>query len=274
MNATERISCGSTLPSQPKSAPAGSSRSRLIPCKTIRVLWNVSPLKNLVWPSPTRPSFISILLAGKNSLLAVAVTASARLRSLQKALRPQISGSIAFPVIPACLRGLFLLLILQFVQSPASGAAEPIEPLLQSPQRIDPLIARIVSEISQERVGEILQKLESFETRNTLSDPGQTNRGIGLARQWIFDQFKSYSPRLQVHFDTHIIPKRGRVWIEVELRNVVAILPGKMPCATNRWIMVAGHYDSLNLKVPPELRAHPELAAELAAPGVCDDGSG
>ncbi len=141
-------------------------------------------------------------------------------------------------------------------------------------QRLDPLIQKIVSEVSQERIADILKKLESFETRNTLSDPSQANRGIGAARQWIFDQFKSYSPRLEVSFDTHIIPKRGRVWKEVELRNVVAILPGKMPQARERWILVGGHYDSLNLRVPQELRGDPAKAAELPAPGVTDDGSG
>ena len=139
-------------------------------------------------------------------------------------------------------------------------------------RRPDPLIAKIASDVSEERVESVLRKLESFETRNTLSDPSQTNRGIGAARQWILQEFKSYSPRLQVSFDTHTIPKGGRVWKEVELRNVVAILPGKV--ATNRWIMISGHYDTLNLKVPDAMKSHPEQAAELRAPGVCDDGSG
>src|SRR5204863_3641524 len=49
---------------------------------------------------------------------------------------------------------------------------------------------------------------------------------------------------------------------------------GKMPEAAHRWIMVAGHYDSLKIKVPEEMRGHPEKAAELPAPGVCDDASG
>src|SRR5882672_4360674 len=95
-------------------------------------------------------------------------------------------------------------------------------------QRVDPLIQKIISEISEERIAEIFHKLESFGTRNTLSDPSQTNRGIGVARQWIFDQFKSFGPRLQVSFDTHNISKGGRVWKDIELRNVVAMLPGKI----------------------------------------------
>jgi len=138
--------------------------------------------------------------------------------------------------------------------------------------RLDPKIQKIVSEISTDRIAEILKKLESFETRNTLSDSTQPNRGIGAARQWIFDQFKSYSPRLEVSFDTHTIPKAARIYKDIELRNVVAILPGKMQ--PDRWIMITGHYDSLNLRVPPELRRDPAKAAELPAPGVTDDGSG
>jgi hypothetical protein len=141
-------------------------------------------------------------------------------------------------------------------------------------QRLDPKIQKIVSEISADRIAEILKKLESFETRNTLSDPNQPNRGIGAARQWIFDQFKSYSSRLEVSFDTHTIPKAGRVWKDVELRNVVAILPGKMQQAADRWVMITGHYDTINLRVPPEMRSDPAKAAELPAPGVTDDGSG
>ena len=141
-------------------------------------------------------------------------------------------------------------------------------------QRLDPKIQKIVSEISVDRIAEILKKLESFETRNTFSDPNQPNRGIGAARQWIFDQLKSYSSRLQVSFDTHTIPKGARVWKEVELRNVVAVLPGKMQQAADRWIIISGHYDSLNLRVPPELRNDPAKAVELPAPGVTDDGSG
>lgn len=163
-----------------------------------------------------------------------------------------------------------MLLVLLF----ARGVVGQDETSPMPSQRLDPKIQKIVSEVSVERITEILKKLESFETRNTLSDPSQPNRGIGVARQWIFDQFKSYSPRLQVSFDTHMIPKDRRVYKDVELRNVVAVLPGNMPQAADRWIMITGHYDSLNLRVPAELRNDPAKAVELSAPGVTDDGSG
>lgn len=90
----------------------------------------------------------------------------------------------------------------------------------------DPKIARIVAAVSEERVAAIMKRFGEFETRNTLSDPNQRDRGVGAAREWIFGQFKSYSPRLQVSFDTHQIPKGRRVWKPVELRNGVAVLPG------------------------------------------------
>jgi peptidase M28-like protein len=155
-----------------------------------------------------------------------------------------------------------------------SLSARGVQEERQPSQRLDPNIQKIVSEVSADRIAEIEKKLESFETRNTLSDPTPPNRGIGAARQWIFDQFKSYSPRLQVSFDTHMIPKGGRVWKDIELRNVVAVLPGKMQQAAARWIMITGHYDSLNLRVPPEMRNDQAKAVEIIAPGVTDDGSG
>ena len=169
---------------------------------------------------------------------------------------------------------LFRTLLVCCLASVRMRAMAAAEASLQPVQRLDPTIQKIVADISEERIAAILRKLESFETRNTLSDPSQATRGIGVARQWIFDQFRSYSPRLEVSFDTHRIPKGGRVWKEVELRNVVAILPGKMSVASNRWIMVSGHYDSLNLKDAAVLRGQPEKAAELFAPGVSDDASG
>jgi hypothetical protein len=111
-----------------------------------------------------------------------------------------------------------------------------------SPQ-VDPRIAKLVASVSEERLQQLLQTLVSFGTRNTLSDATSPTRGIGAARQWIHDELKRTSPRLQVTFDTYQIPAKGRITRDVELRNVMAILPGKTP----RRIYVSGHYDSLNL---------------------------
>jgi hypothetical protein len=144
--------------------------------------------------------------------------------------------------------------------------------LSRPPQKPDPLVQKIVAEISGQRVAGIMRRLADFGTRNTVSDPSPTNRGIGAARQWIFDQFKSYSPRLQVSFDPYTLPKTNRIYKETELRNVLAILPGTAPDASNRWILISGHYDSINFADASGLPA--PQAAELPAPGVSDDASG
>jgi hypothetical protein len=107
---------------------------------------------------------------------------------------------------------------------------------------VDPRIQKLVGSISEARLKQLLEKLVSFKTRNTMSDPAAPD-GIGSARQWIFDELKRSSPKLQVSFDTHHIPARGRIATDTELRNVLAILPGRTP----RRIYVSGHYDSLNL---------------------------
>ena len=107
---------------------------------------------------------------------------------------------------------------------------------------LDPRVQKLVASVSEERLKTLLTKLASFKTRNTFSDEEGPD-GIGAARQWILDEFTRISPKLQVSFDPHVIPAGGRVPRQVELRNVMAILPGKSP----RRIYVSGHYDSLNL---------------------------
>jgi len=155
---------------------------------------------------------------------------------------------------------------------------------------LDARIVKLVASVSEERLGAILKKLESFETRNTLSSTSSTTRGIGAARQWIFDQMKSYSPRLQVSFDTYQLPPQGRITRQVELRNVMAILPGRSP----RRIYVSGHYDTVarpggqgaanangaapaaapDPDAPGARPADPSAPLDNLAPGVNDDGSG
>jgi len=158
----------------------------------------------------------------------------------------------------------------------------------------DPRIEKIVAAISQERMKALDTTLVGFGTRNTLSTATSTTRGVGAARQWILDELKKSSPRLQVSFDTYQIAAQGRITKPVELRNVMAVLPGKSP----RRIYVTGHYDSLNLggagQIASNSRApgansgvagglsgspndpltRPGLDYDIDAPGANDDGSG
>ena len=59
---------------------------------------------------------------------------------------------------------------------------------------LDPRIVNLVGSVSEERLSNILRKLQSFETRSSLSSTTSTTRGIGAAREWILEEMKSYSP--------------------------------------------------------------------------------
>ena len=128
----------------------------------------------------------------------------------------------------------------------------------------DARISKLVASVSERRMEQLLRTLVGFGTRNTLSDTSSASRGIGAARQWILDELTRTNPKLQVSFDTHQIPKGGRITRDVELRNIVAILPGRTP----RRIYVSGHYDTVNIARDG---TRPDNAD---APGADDDGSG
>ena len=139
---------------------------------------------------------------------------------------------------------------------------------------VNPTVQKIVDSVSQERITDILKKLEGFGTRGIFSEQDNPTRGIGAARHWIYDQFKSYSPRLQVSFDSYRVKKgKGRLIQDVDLHNVVAILPGKLN--PERQFILSGHYDSLALlrRNPDGSAAVPPADAGSAANGRANNGS-
>jgi hypothetical protein len=153
--------------------------------------------------------------------------------------------------------------------------------------RPDPAIQKMLGEISRDRIAATMQKLASFETRGNFSNPDQQNRGIGAARRWILEQFKSYNPRLEVSFDPYKVKKQGtRILRDVEVVNVVAVLPGTtMP---EKRIIVGAHYDSLDVvrkanaaettadgnETAVDDLIDFEKSIEAPAPGVTDNAAG
>src|SRR5271165_2601373 len=114
---------------------------------------------------------------------------------------------------------LFLCCVTGFSLSAALSA--------QTVARVDPKIQKLVKEISQDNIASTMKKLTSFETRGNFSDATRKDRGIGAARQWIYDQFRSYSPRLEVSLDPYRVKKQGtRILRDVEIVNIIAVLPG------------------------------------------------
>ena len=122
--------------------------------------------------------------------------------------------------------------------------AASAEPWSRSSPTSTLALRQLVGAVSDERLAAILKKLESFGTRNTLSSTDSPTRGIGAARQWILDEMKGYSPKLQVGFDTYRIARQGRITRDVEVRNVMAVLPGR----SARRVYVSGHYDTVAIE--------------------------
>lgn len=135
--------------------------------------------------------------------------------------------------------------------------------------RKDPEIARMVDEISAQRIEQHIRKLVSFETRHNMSEQASATKGIGASWNWIKAEFESYIPysdgRLSVEFDEFKTGgERQRIPQEITLKNVVATLKGTDPTDT-RIIMMSAHLDS---------RAARDIDNTSLAPGANDDASG
>jgi hypothetical protein len=174
---------------------------------------------------------------------------------------------------------------------------------------LNPVVQQIVDSIDAQRIEANLRKLESFGTRYILSEQDSPERGIGAAKRWIHGEFKSYSPRLEVSYQDFRIRKGarlGQVLREVELSNVIAVLPGTVD--HDNYILVTAHYDTVSLRRKPRMTEEERIAsmvkrgmdpaearrvvqlfpaadtlgevdaeataAEKASPGVVDDASG
>ena len=111
--------------------------------------------------------------------------------------------------------------------------------LAQAPplHSLDPRIQRTIGEVSEANIAASMKKLESFGTRNPHMP------GSEAARAWIVEQFKGYSPKLEVKLDKHPVKKGGRFARDLDVVNIVATLPGKSE--KDRHVIVGGHYDSM-----------------------------
>ena len=134
--------------------------------------------------------------------------------------------------------------------------------------RPNPEIAKIVAEVSPDRIERTIRRLAAFGTRHTLSETESDTRGIGAARRWIKAQLEACGrgTPLQVAFDEHELGPSPRVPAPgVKLANVVATLPGSQPESRARTYVVSGHYDSMRTDV---------MNPAGEAPGADDDASG
>lgn len=113
---------------------------------------------------------------------------------------------------------------------------------------------KFMDSIRSDALRATVEKLASFQTRNTLSPT------LVEAAEWLAAEFRRI-PGMQVELMKYVAPRGQRIPEEREVVQVVATLPGK----TDRRVLVGGHLDSLNIGVDP---------ATGRAPGANDDASG
>jgi Zn-dependent M28 family amino/carboxypeptidase len=131
----------------------------------------------------------------------------------------------------------------------------------------------MLREMSARNIETYVNTLVSFGTRQTLSSTTDPKRGIGAARDYIFNTLSDFAAasggRMTVEKQTFVQPAspdpNDRIPRDTEITNVIATLKGTQPESADRVYVVSGHYDS---------RCTGAIDAECDAPGADDDGSG
>lgn len=126
---------------------------------------------------------------------------------------------------------------------------------------VDPTIASLLNEVSQQQLMGYVQTLESFGTRNSFSATDQQNSGIGAARLWLYNEFvRVGNGRLQVQQQTFPLNYNG---LFAEQQNIIATLPGTS--GSPGVVVVMAHYDTRPAEVTD---------GTSRAPGADDNASG
>ncbi|SFQ48900.1 Peptidase family M28 [Amycolatopsis arida] len=136
-----------------------------------------------------------------------------------------------------------------------------------TPQRPDPALRRLLAAVDARRIEADVRRLAAFGTRHTLSSQDDPRRGIGAARDWLYERFRAAAVgsggRMTVELQSFVQPPAPRVPTPTRITNVVATIAGTRH--PDRVHVVSGHYDS---------RASDPMDATSDAPGADDDASG
>ena len=88
----------------------------------------------------------------------------------------------------------------------ARAAGDPIRPVAPSPE-----VRAMLGDVSPSQISQYDHALVGFKNRNTLSEQHNPNRGIGAARDYIFQQFKKIAAtsdgRMDVKLQSFVQPK-------------------------------------------------------------------
>ena len=171
------------------------------------------------------------------------------------------------PILNSILNGIAVLMLTMVV----AVALFSQQPDRISPGTPDPQITAALREISPARIQQTIEKLVSFDTRQTLSSdvPASTGKGATAAAEWIRSEFERYAQEcggcMEVKTDEFTQEPGPRVPKPTKITNVYAVLRGTDAANAGRIYLVSGHYDSRNSETND---------ATAPAPGANDDGSG
>jgi hypothetical protein len=130
----------------------------------------------------------------------------------------------------------------------------------------DPAPGQLAQAVSEAELKANITSLVGFGTRHSASDTASPTRGIGAARRWAEERFKSFSAAcgncLTIEKPSEVVTG-DRLPTPTEIMDVLAIQPGTSE--PDRFIIMSAHIDSRN--------SNP-LDSKGDAPGANDDGSG
>lgn len=132
-----------------------------------------------------------------------------------------------------------------------------------APARGDPgaparpaLPAKVMAEISPERIRASIDKLVSFGTRHTLSETKNPIKGIGAARLWLTAEMASYNQNpAGGKGQAGLMKPFTEMWNEgpsdrlpegAEIHNIIGVIRGRKQECENHFYYVVAHYDSRN----------------------------
>lgn len=133
----------------------------------------------------------------------------------------------------------------------------------------DAEIQQYVRQVNKDSLKSNVEKLVSFGTRHSMSSTTDKKQGIGAARNWVLQKFRTYAKnsdgRMEVYLQNEDLQPDGkRITKVTNLGNAIAFLKGTDP-TDNRIIIISGHLDS---------RVTDVLNSKDIAPGANDDASG
>ncbi|MBS4072882.1 MAG: M20/M25/M40 family metallo-hydrolase [Algoriphagus sp.] len=131
----------------------------------------------------------------------------------------------------------------------------------------NPVIEKLVQQVSADSLKKYIYDLSSFHSRHTLNT--DEKNGMIAAQRYVLKKFNEFAKasngRMTAQIEEFMTPGDGRrIVADSKVANVIATLKGTNP-ADKRIVVVSGHLDSRNRDV---------MDFEGAAPGANDDGSG